>query len=70
MIVKSLNQMEKIVKENQKFLSWDGWSVVELYPSDKGRTSPSGTYKNNKWYVKKLFIPSRLGWEIPNKYVR
>jgi hypothetical protein len=70
MIVKSLNQMEKIVKENQKFLSWDGWSVVELYPSDKGRTSTSGTYKNNNWYVKKLFIPSRLGWEIPNKYVR
>jgi hypothetical protein len=70
MIVKSLNQMETIVKKNEKFLSWDGWSVVEMYPSDKGRTAVNGTYKNNKWYVKKLFIPSRLGWEIPNKYVR
>ena len=70
MIVKSLNQMETIVKKNEKILSWDGWSVVEMYPSDKGRTAVNGTYKNNKWYVKKLFIPSRLGWEIPNKYVR
>ncbi len=70
MIVKSLDQMEKIVADNKKFLSWDGWSVVELYQSEKARSSVNGVYKNNKWFMKKVFSPSRIGWEIPNKYVR
>lgn len=70
MIVKSLSQMESIVKENKKVLSWDGWSVVEMFASEKGRTSVNGAYREGKWYLKKVFIPSRNGWEIPNKYVR
>jgi hypothetical protein len=70
MIIKDLNQMEKIVNNNKKVLSWDGWSVVEMYPSEKGRSAVNGAYKNNKWFIKKVFTPSQLGWEIPNKYVR
>jgi hypothetical protein len=69
MIVKSLKQMESIVSNN-KILSWDGWSVVEMYPSEKGRTSVNGAYNNGKWYMKKVFAPTRTGWDIPNKYVR
>lgn len=70
MIVKSLEQMEQIVADNKKVLSWEGWSVVELYQSEKARSSANGVYKNNKWFMKKIFSPSRIGWEIPNKYVR
>ena len=32
MQINSLEQMEKIVKEN-KTLLWDGWTVVNSYPS-------------------------------------
>jgi hypothetical protein len=70
MIIKDLNQMEAIVNNNKKVLSWDGWSVVEMYPSEKGRSAVNGAYKNNKWFIKKVFTPSQVGWEIPNKYVR
>lgn len=70
MIVKDLEQMEQIVNNNKKVLSWDGWSVVEMYPSEKGRSAVNGAYKNNKWFIKKVFTPSQVGWEIPNKYVR
>ena len=61
--------MESIVASN-KVLSWDGWSVVEMYPSEKGRTATNGAYSNGKWYMKKVFTPTRTGWDIPNKYVR
>lgn len=70
MIIKDLEQMEQIVNNNKKVLSWDGWSVVEMYPSEKGRSAVNGAYKNNKWFIKKVFTPSQVGWEIPNKYVR
>lgn len=68
MLVKSLEQMEAIVSKSS-VLSWDGWSVIELQRSEKGRTSERGVYVNNKWHLKKVFSPSRMGWEIPNKYV-
>jgi hypothetical protein len=67
MQIKSLEQMEAIVSNN-KFLSWDGWTVVELYPSQKGSTSKFGAYVNGKWYLKKSFMPLENGWNIPDKY--
>lgn len=68
MIIRSLDRMEKIVSYNKK-LSWDGWDVIELTQSDKGRLSTAGSFINGKWYIKKTFSPSRDGWDIPNKYV-
>lgn len=68
MIIRDLNQMEKIVSYNKK-LSWDGWNVIELTHSDKGRLSTAGTFLDGKWYIKKVFSPSRDGWDIPKKYV-
>ena len=68
MIINSLEQMETIVSKSRS-LSWDGWSVIETYPSDKARSSVSGIYLNGKWHMKKIFTPSRKGWEIPSKYV-
>ena len=67
-IVNSLSMMESIVSKNKQ-LSWDGWTVVETFPSEKAYFSKFGIYKNNKWQMKKEFIPSNLGWEIPDKYV-
>ena len=69
MQIKSLDQMEKVVEKN-KALSWDGWDVVEMYPSDRGAMSKFGAFKNNKWHMKKIFQVSETGWDIPDKYVR
>ena len=66
--VVDLKIMEQIVSNN-KFLSWDGWTVVETVPSEKAFYSKFGVYKNSKWQMKKEFIPSIKGWEIPDKYV-
>ncbi len=67
--INSLETMESIV-QNNKQLSWDGWTVVETFPSEKAYFSKFGIYKNNKWQMKKEFAPSSQGWEIPDKYVK
>lgn len=67
MIIKSLNTMEKIVSKNQN-LFWRGWDVVDLKESDSAVRSPLGIRINNKWYLHKIYSPTRNGWDIPNKY--
>lgn len=67
--VSSLEKMEAIVSKNNT-LFWDGWNVVEMTKSDKAFASKFGALKNNAWYLKKIFVVSRNGWEIPDKYVR
>jgi hypothetical protein len=69
MLVNTLEKMEQIVSTTS-VLSWDGWSVIEMTPSEKGRSSAQGAFSQGKWYLKRTFTPSRQGWEIPNKYVR
>lgn len=69
MIVKSLEQMEKIVSQN-KSLSWDGWNVVELTKSPNAVFKAEGAYVNGSWHIKNIFSANRDGWSIPNKYVR
>jgi len=68
MIVDKLDQMEKIVSKN-KALLWDGWTVVNIYKSDKAKTSKYGMYINGQWYMSKRFEPSRNGWDIPERLV-
>jgi hypothetical protein len=68
MIVKTLNEMENIVKNN-KYLSWDGWSVINLIESEKGRTSAKGRFLNGKWYLCSKYEPSLTGWDIPDKFI-
>jgi hypothetical protein len=68
MIVDKLDQMEKIVSKN-KALFWDGWTVVNIYKSDKAKTSKYGMYINGQWYMSKRFEPSRNGWDIPERLV-
>lgn len=69
MQIKSLEQMEKIVSNNQ-FLSWDGWTVVNSVKSDKARTSKFGAYIKGRWYLQTRFTPSRNGWSIPDKFLK
>lgn len=68
MIINTLEQMESIVASN-KTLSWDGWTVVNSYPSEKGRTSKNGALVKSKWHIQSRFVPDRNGWNIPSKFV-
>jgi hypothetical protein len=68
MQIKSLEKMEKIVSNN-KILQWDGWTVVNSYPSEKGRTSQHGAFVDNKWHLQRRYVPSENGWDIPDKFV-
>lgn len=67
MIIKNLDQMEKIVKSN-KNLEWFGWDVAERKRSEHGRTSVGGIRIDGNWYIQKVFKLTGQGWNIPNKY--
>ena len=68
MIVTELKDMEAIVASNNS-LSWDGWTVVNRYPSEKGRTSKNGVLVDSKWHLESRYSPERSGWNIPSKFV-
>jgi hypothetical protein len=69
MKITELEKMETIVKNN-KFLTWDGWTVVSMHPADSARTAKNGKYFDGKWSISKRFEPNRDGWDIPDKFVR
>jgi hypothetical protein len=66
MIIKTIDEMEKIVSSNKE-LSWDGWTVVKRYPSDKAKTSKQGVFIKGVWYIEQRFEATTDGWEIPGK---
>lgn len=66
MLIKSLEQMEKIVSSNRS-LSWRGWDVVHRTPNPTAWSKPDGAYYKGRWYIQKIFVVSTEGWEIPNK---
>ena len=67
MIVKSLDQMEKIVARNNN-LSWVGWDVVDRKRSESARTAANGVRVDGVWYLQRIYSVTRNGWDIPNKY--
>lgn len=69
MLIKSLESMENIVANN-KSLSWDGWTVVNSYPSPTAWMQKDGAFVKGKWFVQKRYELTTKGWEIPNKFVR
>jgi hypothetical protein len=69
MLINSLEKMERIV-ENNRVLSWDGWTVVESNPKENGVVSKDGAYVNSRWIVQKRYEATADGWEIPDKFVR
>ena len=68
MMVTSLEKMDKIVNSHW-FLYWDGWTVIQSFPSEKGRTSKFGAYRNKKWHLQRKFELTDRGWNIPKKLV-
>jgi hypothetical protein len=66
MVIKTIDEMESFVSKNKEF-SWDGWTVVKNYPSDKGRTSKNGVRIKGKWYMQQRFEPTENGWLIPER---
>jgi len=69
MLIKSLEKMEQIV-ENNKFLSWDGWTVLELIKSDMAWMKPNAKFINNAWYIANCFDVTTDGWNIPASLVK
>lgn len=69
MLINSLEKMERIV-ENNKALSWDGWTVVENSFKENGVMSKDGAYVNGRWIVQRRYEASASGWEIPDKFMR
>jgi hypothetical protein len=68
-LINSLEKMEEIV-ENNKDLSWDGWTVIENKTKENGAMSKDGAYVGGKWIVQKRYDATTSGWEIPNKFMR
>jgi len=69
MLIKSLEEMEAIV-ENNKALSWDGWTVIEKTKSDIAWMQPNAQFVNGKWFAINKYIISQDGWNIPSKLVK
>jgi hypothetical protein len=69
MLIKSLEKMETIV-DNNKFLSWDGWTVVELRKSAMAWMKPNAKFINNEWYTANRFDANADGWNVPASLVK
>jgi len=69
MLIKSLEKMEAIV-ENNKFLSWDGWTVLELKRSDMAWMKPNAKFIKGDWYIANRFDATEDGWNIPVNLVK
>ena len=69
MLIKSLEKMETIV-ENNKFLSWDGWTVVELIKSDMAWMKPNAKFIKGEWFTANRFDVNEDGWNIPANLVK
>lgn len=69
MLIKDLDQMEKVVSSNKQ-LSWDGWDVLHRHESKRASVSKDGVFVNNKWYMQKRYKPSTNGWDIPDRYAQ
>lgn len=69
MLVKDLNEMEKIVSAN-KNLYWDGWTVINFFTSDSARTNKNGAIINGKWCITKRIEPTRDGWNISDRLLK
>jgi hypothetical protein len=69
MLIKSLEKMETVV-ENNKSLSWDGWTVVELKKSAMAWMKPNAKFINNAWYIANRFDATADGWNIPASLVK
>jgi hypothetical protein len=69
MLIKSLEEMEKIV-DNNVSLSWDGWTVLELKKSNMAWMKPNAKFIKHEWYTANRFDVDESGWNIPASLVK
>lgn len=60
--------METIV-ENNKSLSWDGWTVIELKKSNAAWATANAKFVEGSWMSCNRFEPTEDGWNIPSKLI-
>jgi len=69
MLIKSLEEMESIV-DNNEFLSWDGWTVLEAKKSPTAWMQPNAQLVKHEWHTVNRFDANENGWDIPAKLVK
>lgn len=69
MKIKSLEQMEDIVKRNRQ-LRWDGWDVIKLQQHPGAWSKPHGAYIKGKWHFREVYPITESGWVLPDNLVR
>lgn len=69
MLITSYDYAHKMV-ENNKFLTWDGWDIVETKPSAGAEYKENGALIDGVWHYRNVFPVTEKGWEVPNKYAR
>lgn len=69
MLIKSLEEMEAIVKTNDA-LSWDGWTVLESKKSPVAWMKAEAAFVKDNWYAVNRYEPGSDGWDVPTKLVK
>ena len=69
MLIKSLDEMEAIVKTNDA-LSWDGWTVLESKKAPTAWMKPEAAFVKGSWYTVNRYEPGSDGWNVPAKLVK
>lgn len=69
MITINYEQAHRVV-ENNKFLHWDGWDIVDFKLDSAAEYDKRGSRYKGRWGFEKRFTPDRNGWKVPQRYVR
>jgi hypothetical protein len=59
-----------LVVQNNKFLRWDGWDIVDFKADSSAEFDKNGVRFKNRWGFEKRFTPDHEGWKVPKRYVR
>ena len=69
--IKSAHRLVNKERSKGNDVRWDGWDIVFFRPSDQGRTSPFGAYRNNQWGFDNRVVVNSAGiWEVDDRNVR
>lgn len=58
------------VVQNNKFLHWDGWDIVDFKYDPSAEYDKRGSRYNGRWGFEKRYSPGAEGWKVPKRYVR
>lgn len=69
MLVTNYAYAHKLV-DNNYYLSWDGWNIVEFKPNPDAYFMSNGVFKNFSWGTTNVFSITEQGWDVPKRYAR